>query len=202
MLALFDDVTGSILIHIVQNISLSLENKFQYFLRDLYFFFICFFCMSCSKKLKFWLNTTGTAALGGTAAVAGAGALGAATVGAGVLGAGALGAGALGAGALGAGALGAGALGAGALGTAAVAGTAALGGGALITSATVAAGLGATALGAGLGAVCGEANAGSCGRLDSNFDAFDGTVNVLGTSLDRKLETDLSNSTRFFEVFE
>ena len=196
MLALFDDITGSILIHIVQNISLSLENKFQYFLRDLYFFFI-FFCKPCSKKLKFWLNTTGTAALGGTAAVAGAGALGAATVGAG-----ALGAGALGTGALGAGAPGAGALGAGALGTAAVAGTAALGGGALITSATVAAGLGATALGAGLGAVCGEANAGSCGRLDSNFDAFDGTVNVLGTSLDRKLEADLSNSTRFFEVFE
>ena len=198
MLALFDDITGSILIHIVQNISLSLENKFQYFLRDLYFFSLfVFFCKPCSKKLKFWLNTTGTAALGGTAAVAGAGALGAATVGAG-----ALGAGALGTGALGAGAPGAGALGAGALGTAAVAGTAALGGGALITSATVAAGLGATALGAGLGAVCGEANAGSCGRLDSNFDAFDGTVNVLGTSLDRKLETDLSNSTRFFEVFE
>ena len=143
----------------------------------------------------------------GTAAVAGTGALGAATVGAGVLGAGAIGAGALGAGALGAGALGAGALGAGvlgagALGTAAVAGTAALGGGALITSATVAAGLGATALGAGLGAVCGEANAGSCGRLNSNFDAFDGTVNVLGTSLDRKLQDDLNNNTKFFEVLK
>ena len=50
MLALFDDITGSILIHIVQNISLSLENKFQYFLRDLYFFLYLFFFASLVAK--------------------------------------------------------------------------------------------------------------------------------------------------------
>ena len=53
MLALFDDITGSILIHIVQNISLSLENKFQYFLRDLYFFFICLFASLIAKNSSF-----------------------------------------------------------------------------------------------------------------------------------------------------
>ena len=50
MLALFGDMTGYILIHISENISLSLENKFQYFLRNLNFFSLFVFFASLVAK--------------------------------------------------------------------------------------------------------------------------------------------------------
>ena len=38
--------------------------------------------------------------------------------------------------------------------------------------------------------------------LNLNFDDFDGTINLFNTSLDRKLQSDLNDNTKFFEVLE
>ena len=163
--------------------------------------------------------TIGTGALG--SATLGTGALGSAKLGVGALGAGGLAVGTLG-GTLAAGTLGGGVLGLGALaggttvvGTGAVAGTGALGTGALEIGAIGAGALGAGALAAGglgggapgageraSGAVETAALARTAATLNLSFNDFDGTLNILNTTLDRKLERDLSNNSKFFEVFD
>ena len=47
---------------------------------------------------------------------------------------------------------------------------------------------------------CKEAGIESCSRVNLNFDAFDGRINIFGTSLQRNLENDLDIDTKFFEV--
>ena len=47
---------------------------------------------------------------------------------------------------------------------------------------------------------CNEAGIESCALVSLNFDAFDRFVNIFGTSLQRKLESDLDVNTKFFEV--
>ena len=94
-------------------------------------------------------------------------------------------------GALGAGALGAGALGVGVVGTAgAFAGTA------IITVPQV------QQAGIQDFDVCKQSGVESCSRLNLDFNAFNTTLNIFGNLLERQLEMDISNNTRFFEVFE
>ena len=47
---------------------------------------------------------------------------------------------------------------------------------------------------------CNEAGIESCARVNLNFDAFDRSVNIFGTSLQRNLESDLDVNTKFYEV--
>ena len=47
---------------------------------------------------------------------------------------------------------------------------------------------------------CREASIESCARVDLNFDAFDRTINVFGTPMERNFESDLDANTKFFEV--
>ena len=49
-------------------------------------------------------------------------------------------------------------------------------------------------------AVCREGGISSCARLNLEFDDFDGTLNIFDRLLERKLQSDLSDDTRFFEV--
>ena len=47
---------------------------------------------------------------------------------------------------------------------------------------------------------CNEAGIESCAKVNLNFDAFDRSVNIFGTSLQRNLESDLDVNIKFYEV--
>ena len=47
---------------------------------------------------------------------------------------------------------------------------------------------------------CNEAGIESCAKVNLNFDAFDRSVNIFGTSLQRNLDSDLDVNIKFYEV--
>ena len=47
---------------------------------------------------------------------------------------------------------------------------------------------------------CREASIESCAKVDLNFDAFDRTINIFGTPMERNFESELNSNTKFFEV--
>ena len=49
---------------------------------------------------------------------------------------------------------------------------------------------------------CREAGIESCARVNLNFDAFDRTINIFGTPMERNFEMELNFNTKFFEVFK
>ena len=49
---------------------------------------------------------------------------------------------------------------------------------------------------------CREASIESCARVNLNFDAFDRTINIFGTPMERNFEMELNFNTKFFEVFK